>query len=139
MLAKRWQRSILVDSLKSTCETEIHEECGDRFWGFGRRQGEDWLGKVLSHIRACLRSPESDGPLSGLVRGRFLNYETAAAVRSIRNGGQPWLVHLIRYRESAKPIDLLRRVMEEGILRASRQLNRYDAVCFSAAPLRDLE
>src|SRR5258706_6314541 len=76
MLAKCRQHPMLVDLLMSTGETEIHEDCGDRFWGFGSRQGEDWLGKVLSHIRACLRSPESDGPLSGFGHGRVVNYVT---------------------------------------------------------------
>jgi ribA/ribD-fused uncharacterized protein len=138
-LAKCRQHPALADLLMRTGDAEIHEYCGDLFWGFDGRGGQDWLGKILCHVRAYLRSSDPDGPLAGLVRGRFLNYETAVSVRSIRNGGQPWLVHLIRYRESVHPIDTLRQIICGGILRASRQLNGYYAVCFSAAPLRDLE
>ena len=138
MLAKCRQHPTLAELLKRTGESEIHEDCDDPFWGFDSGRGADWLGKILCHIRACLRAPDAEGPLSGIVRGRFLNYETAVAVRRIRNGSDPWFVHLIRYRESINPAATLRKIIDEGILRAGRLLNGHHAICFSAAPLGDL-
>jgi len=140
VLAKFRQHPDLARLLLSTGDAPIHENCDDPFWGFNGASGEDWLGRVLTHVRVQLRDVVStEGPLSGVLRGRFLNYQTAFAVRYVRNGGEPWLVHLIRYRDSAEPAAALRSIVESGVLRATRQLNGYYAVCFSAAPVHDIE
>jgi ribA/ribD-fused uncharacterized protein len=136
VLAKFRQHPRLTELLLSTGDAGIHESCDDLFWG---DKGHDWLGRIVSHVRAQLRDPSSDGPLADLLRARFLNYEASLSIRNIRNGGESWFVHLIRYRESQRPIELLRRIVEEGILKASRQLNGHYAVCFSAAPISYLE
>jgi len=136
VLAKFRQHPPLSELLLRTADASVHELCDDPFWG---STGHDWLGRIVTHVRAQLRDPGSDGPLAELLRGRFLNYETGLAVRNIRNGGKSWFIHLIRYGHSRQPIDILRRIVEEGILKSSRQLNGHYAVCFSAAPLRYLE
>jgi ribA/ribD-fused uncharacterized protein len=136
VLAKFRQHPRLSELLLNTADASVHESCDDRFWG---GMGQDWLGRIVTHVRAQLRDPASNGPLTDLLRGRFLNYETGLAVRNIRNRGQSWFIHLIRYRDSQQPLDILRRIVEEGVLKTSRQLNGHHAVCFSAAPLRYVE
>lgn len=141
VLAKFRQHPMLGELLLATGNAAIHESSDDEFWGCGGR-GSDWLGRILTWVRAQLPylGLFQSGPLLDAIKATTLyRYQMAAAIRQARNDGEAWLVHFVRKGRGVRPAWVLAKILETRVLRATMQLNGQLSVCFSGLPRTVLE